>query len=60
MPMIRLEMFPGRTPEQKRDFVREVTRLAAETLKCKPESVDVVITEIPKSHWAKGGELMGD
>ena len=57
MPMIRLEMFPGRTPEQKRDFVREVTRLAAETLKCKPESVDVVITEIPKSHWAKGGLL---
>ena len=57
MPMIRLEMFPGRTPEQKRDFVREVTRLAAETLKCKPESVDVVITDIPKSHWAKGGVL---
>ena len=57
MPMIRLEMFPGRTPEQKRDFVREVTRLAAETLKCKPESVDVVITEIPNSHWAKGGVL---
>ena len=57
MPMIRLEMFPGRTPEQKRDFVREVTRLAAETLKCKPDSVDVVITEIPKSHWAKGGVL---
>lgn len=57
MPMIRLEMFPGRTSEQKRDFVREVTRLAAETLKCKPESVDVVITEIPKSHWAKGGVL---
>lgn len=60
MPMIRLEMLPGRTAEQKREFAREVTRVAVETLKCKPESVDVVITEIPKSHWAKGGELMGD
>lgn len=60
MPMIRLEMLPGRTAEQKCDFAREVTRVAVETLKCKPESVDVVITEIPKSHWAKGGELMGD
>lgn len=57
MPMIRLEMLPGRTAEQKRDFAREVTRLAVETLKCKPESVDVVITEIPKSHWAKAGVL---
>jgi len=59
MPVIHLEMLPGRTTEQKRDFAREVTRVAVETLKCKPESVDVVITEVPKTHWAKGGELLG-
>ncbi|PKE29892.1 4-oxalocrotonate tautomerase [Rahnella sp. AA] len=59
MPVIHLEMLPGRTTEQKRDFAREVTRVAVETLKCKPESVDVVITEVPKIHWAKGGELLG-
>ncbi|MGM3175793.1 4-oxalocrotonate tautomerase [Dickeya lacustris] len=57
MPIIRLEMQPGRTDEQKRNFAREVTNVAVETLKCKPESVDVVIIEVPKAHWAKGGEL---
>ncbi|ENT8519883.1 4-oxalocrotonate tautomerase [Raoultella ornithinolytica] len=57
MPVLRLELQPGRSPEQKRDFVREVTRVAVETLKCKAESVDVVIVEIPKTHWAKGGVL---
>jgi len=36
MPTLHLEMHPGRTLEQKRDFVREVTRVASETLACPP------------------------
>ncbi|WP_447867082.1 4-oxalocrotonate tautomerase [Rahnella bonaserana] len=58
MPIIRLELVPGRTPEQKSNFAREVTRVAVETLNCKPESLDVVITEVPKTNWAKGGKLL--
>ena len=38
-------MHSCRTPEQKRNFVRELTRVV-ETLVCPPESVDVVITEV--------------
>ena len=60
MPLIRLELVPGRTPEQKSNFAREVTRVAVETLNCKPESLDVVITEVPKTNWAKGGKLLGE
>jgi 4-oxalocrotonate tautomerase len=53
-------MHPGRTPEQKRAFVREVTRVAVETLTCPPESVDVVITEVMRENWAKAGTLLAD
>lgn len=60
MPTLRLEMHPGRTPEQKRAFVREATRVVAETLTCPPESVDIVITEVPREHWAKAGALLSD
>jgi len=60
MPTLHLEMHPGRTLEQKREFVREVTRVASETLGCPPASVDVLITEVPREHWAKGGKLMSD
>lgn len=60
MPMLRLEMLPGRTPEQKSAFVREVTRVAVETLKCTPESLDIVITEVPREHWAKAGKLLSE
>ncbi|MGM9483312.1 4-oxalocrotonate tautomerase [Roseateles sp. NT4] len=58
MPILRLEMHPGRTPEQKSDFVREATRVAVEILKCPPESVDIVIHEVPRTEWAKAGKLI--
>jgi 4-oxalocrotonate tautomerase len=53
-------MLPGRTVEQKRAFVREVTRTTAETLACPPESVDILISEVPRDAWAKAGKLMAD
>jgi 4-oxalocrotonate tautomerase len=60
MPNLHLEMHPGRTLEQKRAFVTEVTRVAVETLACKPESVNIVITEVARDAWAIGGKLVSD
>ena len=60
MPVLHLVMHPGRTLEQKRAFVREVTRVTVETLVCPPETVDVVITEVPRDAWAKAGKLLAD
>lgn len=53
-------MHPGRTLEQKRAFVREATQVAVETLGCPPESVDILISEVPRDAWAKGGKLLAD
>ena len=60
MPILRLEMHPGRTLDQKRAFAREVTRVTSETLNCPPDSVDVVISEVPREHWAKAGQLVSE
>ncbi len=60
MPILRLEMHPGRTQDQKRAFVREATKAAVETLVCPPESVEIIITEISKESWAKAGKLKSD
>ncbi len=60
MPILRLEMHPGRTSDQKRAFVREVTRVTVDTLGCPPESVDVVINEVARDDWAKAGKLIAD
>jgi len=60
MPILRLEMHPGRTLDQKRAFVEQVTKAAVETLACPPDSVDVVITEVARDSWGKGGVLYSE
>lgn len=55
MPTIRVEMFEGRSPEQKKEFVQALTEAAVKTLGTKPEAVDVLLFEIKKSDWASGG-----
>ncbi|MBV8049141.1 MAG: 4-oxalocrotonate tautomerase [Paludibacterium sp.] len=60
MPLLHLTMHPGRSEDQKRDFVREVTKVAVETLACPLNSVEIIITEVPKNAWATGGTLKSD
>ena len=60
MPTIRVEMFEGRTPEQKKDLAKALTEAACKTLGSSPEAVDVLIFEIKKSDWAIGGVLWSE
>jgi 4-oxalocrotonate tautomerase len=60
MPTINVQMFEGRTLEQKRAFAKAVTEAAVATLACKPESVDIIIQEVKKVDWATGGKLWSD
>ena len=60
MPTINVQLFEGRTPEQKRAFVQAVTEATVKTLACSPESVDILIHEIKREHWATGGKLWSD
>ena len=60
MPIIRVEMFAGRTEQQKRVLVRELTDAFVNVAGGTPESVNVVITDVDKSDWGSGGELCSD
>jgi 4-oxalocrotonate tautomerase len=60
MPTIRVEMFEGRTPEQKKNLVKAITAAVVETLGGKPEAVDVILYDIQKSDWATAGELWSE
>ncbi len=60
MPTIHVEMFEGRTPEQKKALVEKVTQAAVEALGCSPDSVDIIITDIRKDNWATGGKLWSE
>ena len=60
MPTIRVEMFEGRTVEQKRAFAQALTEAAVRTIGSSPESVDVLFFDIKKQDWATGGKLWSD
>lgn len=60
MPLIRVEMFPGRTADQKRAMAAKVTDAFIETCGGTPESVTIIIEEKEASHWAVGGTLISE
>ena len=59
MPTYHVEMMEGRTVEQKKKLVAEITRVSVEILGGAPESVDI-ITDIQRENWATGGKLWSE
>ena len=57
MPTSRVEMIEGRTVEQKKKLVEEITRVSVEVLGGTPEMVDILITDVKRENWATGGKL---
>ena len=55
MPTLKVEMMEGRTPEQKTALVKALTQAVVDSLDSKPESVDILIYDIPRQNWATGG-----
>lgn len=60
MPVIRVEMFSGRTDDQKADLVRELTDSFLRTCGGTRESVQVVIDDYAPSNWGVGGVLASE
>lgn len=60
MPIIRVEMFEGRSIEQKRNLVTELTTAFVAACGGTPASVQVVITDFSSEDWGVGGQLIVD
>lgn len=60
MPTFNVQLFEGRSIEQKRAFVKAITEVTCKTLECDPESVDIIIEEVKREHWATAGKLWSD
>jgi 4-oxalocrotonate tautomerase len=61
MPMITVQMSPGRTPDQKAELARRITDAFMETCGTPgqtPDGVWVVVEEVPWGHWSIGGKVI--
>lgn len=60
MPTIHVELFEGRTIEQKRLLAKELTEAAVRVLGGSPDGVDVIFRDVARHDWATGGALWSD
>lgn len=60
MPIVTIKMIEGRTEEQKRALVKEVTEAVSKTVNAPKENVSIIIEEMSKNHYAIGGVRFSD
>ena len=56
MPLVEISLWPGRTDEVKERIIAEVTDAIVRASGAPPESVTIILREVPKSHWARAGK----
>ncbi len=60
MPIVRIEMWPGRTEAQKREMARAITEVVCNVAHTTPEATTIVFTDIAKDDWAVAGRLASE
>jgi len=56
MPIVKIDLWSGRTEELKENLIKKVTDVVVEVCKCPKEAVTIVIDDIPKENWGSAGE----
>lgn len=60
MPIVRVEMFAGRTPAQKNAFTKAVTEAFVEHCGGTAPSVTVVFYDVERHDWGVNGKLVSE
>lgn len=56
MPIVRIEMFPGRDHAKKAEIAEGITRFLEETAGIKASATTVIFQETPPQDWFVAGE----
>ncbi len=59
MPVVTVEMWEGRTIEQKKQLAEGITS-SFEKIGVPKEVVQIIIKDVPKHNWATGGKLASE
>ena len=60
MPIVRIDMWPGRSRDEKNTLIRNVTDAVAQSIGCPEQAVEVLLYEVDKQDWAAGGVCNAD
>jgi 4-oxalocrotonate tautomerase len=60
MPIVRVEMWKGRTEAQKKELARAITKAMVEIAQTTADATIIVFEDIERDNWAEGGKLASE
>lgn len=60
MPIVRVEMWTGRSTAQKKELARVITDAMVSIAQTTADATIVVFEDIPKENWAQSGKLASE
>lgn len=60
MPIVRVEMWTGRTQAQKKELARVITDAMVNIAHTTAEATIIVFEDIPRENWAQSGKLASE
>ncbi len=57
MPVVTVQLWEGRTLEQKRALVAAITEAMVEHAGANPDALHVILQEIARENWGRAGVL---
>lgn len=60
MPLVQISLQQGRDPQRLRTLISAVTAAVAESLDTPPDTVRVILAEVPATHWAAGDVTLAE
>lgn len=60
MPIVRVEMWTGRSTAQKKELARVITDAMVSIAQTTADATIVIFEDIPKENWAQSGKLASE
>ena len=60
MPLVTIQMVEGRSLEQKRQMVKDITDAVCKNVGCPPDAVSITLIEGKRENFGKAGKLLCD
>jgi len=60
LPIIQVQVLKGRSNEQIKSLIGDLTEAAVKNLSVRPEQVRILVTEFEDTHWAVGTKTMNE
>ncbi len=60
MPVVTIQMWEGRSVEQKRELVKAITKAMVDIAGASADKTTIIIQDVPKANWGMSGALASD